>query len=282
MNESAAPRQPPRESLLAGFRVGLLEARRAAESAALVQRMGGIPICAPALREQAVQESGPVAAFLDQLSTGELATLVMQTGVGVAALFQEARSLGREPELRRALGRAAIVSRGPKTAAALAASGLRPTLAVPSPFTTREILTALDTLPLAGTGVGLVQYGEPNAALAAALRGRGASVHEITLYEWRLPEDTTALRSFVSTLLSGGLDAVAFTAQIQVRHLFEICPLGDRGAMVAALGRTVVGAIGPTCAESLREHGVPELVVPTNPKLGPLLLAIAARLAERQ
>jgi uroporphyrinogen-III synthase len=55
-----------------------------------------------------------------------------------------------------------------------------------------------------------------------------------------------------------------------------------RPALVEALDRLVVtGAVGPTCAQALRAFGVEDIVVPENPKLGPLFAALASRLAAR-
>ncbi len=77
---------PERPGPLRGRRVGLLEARLASEAASLVRRLGGEPVSVPALREEPLAAGAAVAAFLDRLTRGELAYVVLQTGVGVAAL----------------------------------------------------------------------------------------------------------------------------------------------------------------------------------------------------
>jgi uroporphyrinogen-III synthase len=268
--------------LLRGQKIALLEARLGSETAALVRRLGGEPVSVPALREQPLPSGPAVASFLDRLDRGELAFVVLQTGVGVSALVHEAERLGRRQDLVRGLRSVGIVSRGPKPAAALAALGLRPTLPTPSPHTTAELLALLEPLPLDEKGVGIVHYGERNEAVAAALRGRGASLHELLLYEWRLPEDVAPLRQLVVQILAGEVDAVAFTTQVQVRHLFAVTDAQFRPALADALDRRVVtGAVGPTCAAALHALGVRDLVVPENPKLGPLFAALASRLAAR-
>ncbi len=277
---SAVPPEP--RGSLAGFRIALLEARLADEAATLVRRRGGTPITVPALREQPLPCGPAVAAFLDLLADGGLALLVLQTGVGVDALFTEAARLGREAELRAGLVRVGTVARGPKPRAALAARGLRPTFSVAAPYTSAELLALLVPVPLRNVGVGMVHYGEPNRDLVEALQARGARVLDLLLYEWRLPEDTTPLETLVSDVLGDRLDAVVFTTQIQVRHLFEVAGPSRQEALAAALGRAVTGAVGPTCASALRSHGVSRLVVPDNPKLGPLFAAVAFRLAERR
>ena len=267
---------------LAGRRIALLEARLATEASALVRRLGGMPVSVPALREEAVSATAMVTTFLDRLAAGEIAFVIFQTGVGVSALFDEAAVLGRDEALREGLGRVGIVSRGPKPGGALASRGLRPAFTVPSPYTTTELLEVLAPLPVEREAVAIVNYGERNEALNHALEARGARIEELTLYEWRLPEDTAPLLALVDQILGAEVDAVTFTTQVQVRHLFAVTDPSLRPALAEALDRRVVtGAVGPTCAQALRAFGIEDIVVPDNPKLGPLFAALATRLAER-
>jgi uroporphyrinogen-III synthase len=272
-------RQQPAVSL-AGRRIALLEARLASEAAALVRRLGGTPVSVPALREEAVSATAMVTSFLDSLAAGEIAVVICQTGVGVIALFDEAAVLGRGEELLEGLAGVKIVSRGPKPGGALAARGLRPTVSVPSPYTTGDLLAALAPLSVERSTIAILNYGERNEALTNALEARGARTFELTLYEWRLPEDTGPLLDLVDQILAAEIDAVAFTTQVQVRHLFAVADPRRRPALAEALdSRVVTGAVGPTCAQALRSFGVEDIVVPENPKLGPLFAALASRLA---
>jgi uroporphyrinogen-III synthase len=102
-------------------------------------------------------------------------------------------------------------------------------------------------------------------------------VHELLLYVWRLPEDVEPLRRLVAEIVDGQVGAVVFTSQIQARHLFHVAASMDRaGALRDALrSRTVVTAVGPTCARALAALGVPPHVVPENPKMGAMLTALA-------
>jgi uroporphyrinogen-III synthase len=273
---------PKTSGSLAGRRVALLEARLASEAAALVRRLGGLPVSVPALREEPVFATAMVRSFLENLAAGEIAIVIFQTGVGVNALFDEAAALGSEQALVDGLASVVTVSRGPKPGGALAARGLRPTFTVPTPYTTAEVLAVLAPLPVDRAGVAIINYGERNEALAGALEERGARTFELTLYEWRLPEDTAPLMGLVDQILAAEVDAVTFTTQVQVRHLFAVTDPRVRPALVEALDRLVVtGAVGPTCAQALRAFGVEDIVVPENPKLGPLFAALASRLAAR-
>lgn len=262
---------------LEGARVALLQGRRSDELADLVRRHGGVPVSVAAVREAAVDARADVASFIDRLTAGEFAIVIFLTGAGVNTLFDEARRLGREDELMRALGAAMLVTRGPKPAAALKPAGLVSALRVHEPFTTAELLAAMDQIPLAGIPVALVHYGERNDALAGALIGRGARLAELCLYEWLLPEDLAPIQAMVRALIAGELDAIAFTSQVQARNLFMVAAdLGLADALRRALNeRVVVASVGPTCATALAELGVPPDIVPEHPKMGHLIVALA-------
>ena len=78
-------------------------------------------------------------------------------------------------------------------------------------------------------------------------------------------------------LLDGRVDAIAFTSQVQVRHLFQIAAAsGKTEELAAALRRcVVVASVGPVCTAALEELGVAPDVVPDNPKMGPMVSALA-------
>jgi uroporphyrinogen-III synthase len=135
-------------------------------------------------------------------------------------------------------------------------------------------------LELRDRDVTLVHYGDRNTALVEALQARGCWLSELSLYEWQLPEDTGPLQDLIRDLVAGRMDAIAFTSQIQARHLFQVArDCGKVAALTQALnGRTVVAAIGPTCASALQRYGVTPDVVPDHPKMGHMVVALARHL----
>ncbi|HZA50620.1 MAG TPA: uroporphyrinogen-III synthase [Myxococcaceae bacterium] len=264
-----------------GLRIALLEARLSGELAALVRRYGAEPHCVPAVREEEKDCREEISGLLDQLRAEASTIFVFSTGVGVDALFAVARRLGRLGELEDALRRGTAVCRGPKPAAALKRVGLAASVMVKPPYTTGDLVLALEPIQMAGRSVVLVHYGERNVPLVSALEVRGARLRELMLYEWRLPEDVGPVRELIAQIIEGGFAAVVFTSQIQARHLFRIAAeMGLAEALrEALLGRTVVAAVGPTCARALAELGVSPDVVPENPKMGSMLFALSRRLA---
>ena len=154
---------------LDGVRVALLEARMPRELATLVERRGGLPYSVPALLEAPIPDAGTTDPFLTALSDGRFSVVVFLTGAGVTALLGEAERLGRFPDTLAALRRTAIACRGPKPAAVLRRHDVPIRISAAEPYTSNELLDALQAIDVAGTRVAIVHYGERNAVLADAL-----------------------------------------------------------------------------------------------------------------
>jgi uroporphyrinogen-III synthase len=265
-----------------GARVLLLESRLAAETAAMVRRLGGEPISAPAVIEAPIDANGAVLEFIERLQQPGDHLVTFLTGAAVTRVFEIAERLELASLLQDGLRHTTIVARGPKPTGALAKRGLAPALAVASPFTTADVLTALDTLPVAGREATVVHYGERNEPIVSALGARGAVVRDLVVYEWQLPLDVAPLVAAIDSILKGDLPILALTSQIQLRHLLFVAgPL--RQSLLEALNtRVLVGAVGPTCAAACHEAGIEDVVVPQQPKLAPMLVAIAAARARAE
>jgi uroporphyrinogen-III synthase len=253
------------------------------ELADLVRRHGGEPVNVPALREAAIECREHVREFITRLEQGAIQVVIFLTGVGVNTLVREAEQCGRLPVLLQGLAGAVRVCRGPKPVAALKRQGLAPTVQAEAPYTTAELLTALAGVAVAGRGVAVLHYGERNVALTDALQAQGARLYELCLYEWLLPEDLRPLQQLVRDLIAGRLQAIAFTSQVQVRHLWQVAAtLGQAAALTTALTtHCLVAAVGPTCATALAAVGVTPHVEPSHPKMGPMVIALMAALRAR-
>lgn len=262
-----------------GATVLLLESRLASETAAMVRRLGGEPVTAPALAEADVDADSAVHDFIEWLPRAARPLVVFLTGVAVTRLFAVAERLERETALVSGLARATVVARGPKPAGALTRRGLPAPRTVSEPFTTADVIAALDELSLADREVAVVHYGEPSEPILRHLAEHGARVTELLLYEWRLPDDLAPLERAVDAILERHIAAVAFTSQVQVRHLLEVAG-ARREAVVAALNSgALVGAVGPTCEAACVAAGLTGVVTPAHPKLAPLLHALAVACA---
>ena len=266
---------------LSGARVALLEARLESELADLVRRCGGEPYSVPSVVEAPLDARVAVAELGAAMRLGDVDVVVLLTGVGCRELLATADRLGEGVALRERLAMATVVCRGPKPSAVLRAAGLRCSVQTEAPYTTTELVAAMSSLPLAGRGVAIVEYGDRNEVLADDLRARGAIVRTIQLYEWKLPASIEPLRALIEEVIQGRVDVVAFTSQVQVRHLFEVAARDGRELELARSLqlRTVVGSIGPTCSAALDAIGVMPHVEASPPKMRPLVTAIADLLA---
>jgi uroporphyrinogen-III synthase len=254
-----------------GRRVLALESRRAAEMAELIRRQGGDPFVAPSMREVPLESDDATARFAERLYAGEFDMMVLLTGVGTRQLN---RLLG--PRFGEALGKLAIVARGPKPVAALREMGLTAAMVAPEPNTWRELLRAVEGRT--EKRIAVQEYGRSNPELLAGLSARGAEVTAVRVYQWDLPEDPAPLYEAARRLAAGEFDVVLFTTAIQISHLARAArEQGIEDAAMNALRQCFVGSIGPTTTEALEEFGVTPAFEPSHPKMGVLVVEAGAR-----
>lgn len=266
-----------------GLRVVTFESRQAGPMAELITRQGGVPIAAPALREVPIGDNPAVFEFADRLIAGDFDMVIFLTGVGTRFLAQAIETQIPRETWTGALARAKIVIRGPKPLVALRELKVRIDLQAPEPNTWRELLAALDAnLPVTGLRVAVQEYGKANSELIEGLEQRGATVTRVPVYRWALPENTEPLREAIEAIATGRIGAVLFTSAQQVVHMLEVAAaMGREAELRAALAdRTVVGSIGPTTTETIRELGLTVDLEPEHPKMGPLVATVAMRWRE--
>ncbi len=259
---------------LTGLRIVAFESRRAAELARMLERHGATVLSAPALREAPLPPSSATVELARALASGEVAALVLLTGVGTRALAPElAADRAALPAL---LAKTRVVARGPKPHAALRELGVAGAVPVPSPNTWREVLATLDGLGLApGSLVAVQEYGGPPHELLRGLAARGHRTLAVQVYRWALPADTSALRAGIAAIVEGAADVAVFTSATQVEHAFQVAD--DAGALRAAFARVAVVSIGPVCSEAIDAHGVGVDVEADPPKMGTLVALAAER-----
>ncbi len=268
--------------LFAQLRVAAFESRRASEMSRLIERNRGVPFVSPSMREVATDEDRPAIDFANRLITGQVDAVIFLTGVGIRQLISRIERHVNVQRFVDALSDIQTVVRGPKPLAALRELGIKPTLQVPEPNTWREILATLDErLPVMNLTVAVQEYGVANVSLTAGLEARGAKVESVTIYRWALPEDLGPLEENIRRLVAGQVDVVLFTAAQQVQHLLQVAEqLELEQALQVALGQVVVGSIGPTTSETLRERGIGVDFEPSHSKMGQLVSGLAKQSAE--
>lgn len=261
------------EAGFAGLRVLALESRRAPEMAKLIANYGGLPITAPSMREVPLESNTQALEFARTLAAGGFDLVIFLTGVGTRALTRVVDTIYPRDQFVAHLKKLTVVARGPKPVAALKELGVPIALVVPEPNTWRDLLRAFDgnrkSFPLEKSRVAVQEYGVSNPELMAGLAQRGAIVTCVPVYEWALPEDTGPLRDAITSVTRGEIDVVLFTTSIQVTHLLEVAAsMKLEEPLRHAFARILVGSIGPTTSERLREQGLVPDIEPTHPKMG--------------
>lgn len=267
------------KSNFSALTVAAFESRMAAEMARLIERYGGRPLVAPALREIPLDDNSAALKFGVRLTTERIDILILLTGIGTTALFDLLKSRYPWSTIVAALKQTAIVARGPKPVAALKALHLQPTLTVPEPNTWVDLISTLDEYrPVKGLRVAVQEYGVSNPELLDALRQRGAEVFPVPIYKWALPDDLTPLRESLDRIIAGEVRVVLITNAAQVEHVMQVLEQdGKVESFRDALKKTVVASIGPTASERLRQHGLPVDLEPSHPKMGILVKETAER-----
>jgi uroporphyrinogen-III synthase len=259
--------------------VVFLEARRASELSDLIARHGGVPLAAPCLREVHAPDAPELQRAVARLCDSQPRLAMFLTGVGTTTVFESARRLGREADLRSTLEPATVVVRGPKPAAVLRKLGVRIDIAAPPPHTTNDVLTAIQDIELRGQTVSVQLYGEPNPDLITALRARGAaSIIELAPYAWERPIDPAPVERLLDALDESEVDALLITSQAQVDNLFRIA---DGLGRSVHLGAVAIGVQGPVAESALKEHGYEPTFRPEHGHMGSLVLGTVKHFAKQ-
>ena len=254
-----------------------LESRRAVEMAQLIRKQGGDPFVAPSMREAPLDRNEEAFQFAERLFAGGFEMVIFLTGVGTRFLNRLLATRYPPERFAEALRTLTVVARGPKPMAALREMNVPVAVAVPEPNTWRELLQAIAGRP--ERRIAVQEYGRSNDELLAALRLRG-EVTAVRVYEWDLPEDTGPLREAARELAGGRFDLAMFTTSIQIHHLMRVASeMGIEADVRDGLARAVIGSIGPTTSEALREHGLAPDMEPSHPKMGILVQELAGRAA---
>ena len=264
-----------------GLTVAAFESRMAQEMGRLIERFGGKPCVAPAMREIPLEENPQALAFGEQLVAGQFDMVVLLTGVGTKSLIEVLQTRFSLKSVKKAFQDTFLVARGPKPVGALKELGLRAHVEVPEPNTWRDLIKAIDDFKPKGIRdlrVAVQEYGVSNPDLLEALTQRGSLVTPVPVYRWSLPQDTGPLEHTINSILAGKVDVVLITNAVQVDHIVKL--LEQHQSIVLfkqSLDKMVIGSIGQIASERLRRHGFPVDLEPSHPKMGILVKETSER-----
>ena len=246
---------------LAGRIVAVPETREIDVFAAMLERRGAQVVRCPMVAIRDAPDSAPVLQWSRELAAGSFDELILLTGEGLRRILS---CIDRnDPALKEsfiaALTRLRKITRGPKPARALRELGMKPDIAAERP-TTEGVIASLQPFDLNGRRFGVQLYGtEPNRPLVDFLETAGAKVSTVAPYVYADAADNEAILTLLKRIQAGEVDAIAFTSTPQVERLFAVAPAES---ITAALAKTVVAAVGPVVADTLRRHGIQARVMP--------------------
>ncbi|MGA2639141.1 uroporphyrinogen-III synthase [Methylocella sp.] len=126
-------------------------------------------------------------------------------------------------------------------------------------------------------------YPAEGGSLVAALRNRRAVASPITPYRYASQAEADQVIDAIHMLVAGRIGMIAFTSSPQVERLIAVA----RGAALESQLREVftrvrIAAVGPVVEETLRRHGVTNILRPDSSfHLEPLVRSIAAAWSTR-
>ena len=260
---------------LTGFRIAVTSARRAEELATLLTRRGATVTSAAAIAMVPLPDDDELRDHTEALIASPPDIVVATTGIGLRGWIAAADGWGLADDLVTALGRARVVSRGPKATGALRGAGL-PEEWSPASESSREVAQYLRDGGIAGCRIAVQLHGatdewDPFPEFLDELRSAGAEVVPIRVYRWHPVPREGPFDALVAGIAERGFDAVSFTSAPAVAALLmRAAEMGIEDEVLSAL-RTDVHAmcVGPVTAGPLVRLGVPTSA-PERMRLGAL------------
>lgn len=268
---------------MTGWVVGVTADRRHEEQAELLRRRGARVVHAPMLRTRPLGPGDELGRAIDEVIEQRPEVIVLSTGIGVRGWLEAAEALGRADALRRVVGAATLVARGPKAAGAAASEGWQVDWQAPS-ATATEVVEHLRRRGVDGRRVAALLDGRSAPVLAEQLRALGADVVAVPVYRWELPEDVQPALRLLDLVVGGGVDAVTFTSSPSIWNLVRLAAeAGLQQQLTAALsGPARAVCVGPVCAATARDSGFVRVIEPARPRLGAMVHTLAAEASQRE
>jgi uroporphyrinogen-III synthase len=267
---------------LAGRRVGITADRRWRAQADLLEKLGAEVLHGPTLRTVDLSQDDRLRRATSDLISQPPDYLVASTGMGMTMWLDAAESWELGVPLREALQGATIVVRGAKARSALLRRGFEVAWGAPSE-TMEEVLDYLTAQGAASARVALQLFDPGGHPTTAALALRCRELVEVPVYRWLLPADPVPAQRLIEETCTGAVDALTFTSQPAVHHLFRIAEgLGRVDRLRDACNTTVLPVcVGPVCADAAAAEGITRSAWPDPPRLAAMIRLVASELGPR-
>jgi uroporphyrinogen-III synthase len=257
-----------------GKRIVLCASRKLEEMTTLIEKQGGIAIVRPA-QGTVFSKEGELEDEIRAVIAMRPDWFIFTTGIGVETLLEAAERGKVKEEWVKTIQRANVAVRGYKTAAALKKIGVFP-VASSDDGTTKGLIRSLRMHSFADKRVIVQLYGDTAPTLKQFLKENGASCTELLPYRHVAP-DSEVLEKLYEEVIHREVDAVCFTAAVQVRFLFSfVKEQKDIELFRRAFNEHVIAcAVGKVTAEALQEEGVTRVVAPELERMGAMIVTLS-------
>lgn len=258
---------------LKGLTVAIAGGRKGEDMTKLVQNMGGTALLRPAQGTVFLDNDALREGLADWIERPPY-LVILTTGIGLEALFDMAESMNLGEQFQETLSGSLIAARGYKTFAALKKRGLTP-VARDDDGSSTGLIRGLAGLELQGKEVLLQLHGDSAPVLTEWLAASGAVTREILPYR-HIPPEPGELDRLLEEILTGKVDAVAFTSAPQFRFLSQFAKeQGQLEELCQAFEERVLAvSVGRITSAALQEEGIQRIVMPEHERMGSMLVEL--------
>lgn len=262
--------------ILSGKTVAVTASRRAEEQAGAFERAGAQVLVAPTVRIVKTEDDAALLDETRQVIASPPDMLLVATGYGLKSWFEAVEKAGLKEELSRALEQTAFYVRGAKGRGAVRGLGYKDS-GIAEIETTESLVELALAVGVQGKTVVLQQHGQPDPALTRRLEGAGAVVIQVHPNRWAQPAEPEKAERLIDAVLAGEIDIITFTAAPAFEAmLHRAAQRNQRQALVEALKRITVAAVGPVTAEPMEKLDIAP-IVPERSRMGAMIKAVLAR-----
>ncbi len=256
---------------LSGKKIVLAASRKTDEMSKLVEKQNGTPLVR-SLQGTVFKADEQVKADIKKIVNEQFDWMIFTTGIGTNALVDLAEELDLLQPFLQVIQKAKVGSRGYKTFAALKKLDVAPDVK-DDDGTIKGLLAAFEGVDFAGKKVLVQLHGENAPALIQYLEQNGADVMQVLPYQ-HVDPDFDVVEKLCQELIHSEVDAVCFTAAIQVRSFFNyVKKKGYVEQVLEAFKEDVLAvAVGKVTAEALTEEGVERIVAPELERMGAMIV----------
>jgi uroporphyrinogen-III synthase len=257
-----------------GKRIVLCASRKLEEMSALVKKQGGIPLIRSAQGTIFAKETELEEEIRKVINQG-MDWIVFTTGIGVEKIISAAEQFGLKEAFMKRIQEATIAVRGYKTLIALKKMGFTPHV-YSNDGTTKGLIEALKEVDFSKKRVVAQLYGDTAPTLKQFFQQNDAIYFELAPYQHIAPE-REILEQLYHEIITNKVDAVCFTAAMQVRFLFNfVKEHKDLALLQRAFHDGVIAvAVGKVTAEALNEEGIERVAVPELERMGAMIIELS-------